>query len=126
MPNDLAMKVLAVALYAAILVVIGFLASKRVQSTRDYFVSDKSLGFFHVAFSARATGESAWLLLGLTGMGYAVGVQAFWVVVGEVLGVCGAWILMARRFKRLTDRYDSVTVPDYLSRDCATPGGRSA
>lgn len=114
MPNDLAMKVLAVALYAAILVVIGFLASKRVQSTRDYFVSDKSLGFFHVAFSARATGESAWLLLGLTGMGYAVGVQAFWVVVGEVLGVCGAWILMARRFKRLTDRYDSVTVPDYL------------
>ena len=39
MPNDLAMKVLAVGLYAAILVVIGFLASKRVQSTRDYFVS---------------------------------------------------------------------------------------
>ncbi len=111
---ELAMKLLAVALYAAALLVIGYLASKRVQSTRDYFVSGKSLGFFNVAFSARATGESAWLLLGLTGMGYAVGVQAFWVVVGEVLGVCGAWMLMARRFKRLTDRYDSVTMPDYL------------
>ena len=60
--------------------------------SRDYFVSDKSLGFFHVALSARATGESAWLLLGLTDMGYAVGVQAFWVVVGEVLGVCGACV----------------------------------
>lgn len=47
-------------------------------------------------------------------MGYLVGVQAFWVVLGEVLGVCGAWMLMARRFKRLTDRYDSITVPDYL------------
>ncbi|MCP4092855.1 MAG: sodium/proline symporter [Planctomycetes bacterium] len=108
------MKLLAVALYATILLVIGYLASKRVKSIRDYFVSGKNLGFFNVAFSARATGESAWLLLGLTGMGYAVGVQAFWVVLGEVLGVCGAWMLMARRFKRLTDRYDSVTVPDYL------------
>ncbi|MFK5956180.1 MAG: sodium/proline symporter [Planctomycetota bacterium] len=108
------MKLLAVGIYAAILLVIGHLASKRVKSIRDYFVSGKNLGFFNVAFSARATGESAWLLLGLTGMGYAVGVQAFWVVLGEVLGVCGAWIFMARRFKRLTDQYDSITVPDYL------------
>jgi sodium/proline symporter len=108
------MKLLAVGIYAAILLGIGYVASKRVHSIRDYFVSGKNLGFFNVAFSARATGESAWLLLGLTGMGYAVGVKAFWVVLGEVLGVCGAWMLMARRFKRLTDRYDSITVPDYL------------
>ncbi|MFK7961599.1 MAG: sodium/proline symporter [Phycisphaerales bacterium] len=114
MPTESVMKLLAVGIYASILIVIGYLASKRVKSTRDYFVSGKNLGFFNVAFSARATGESAWLLLGLTGMGYAVGVQAFWVVLGEVLGVAGAWILMSRRFKRLTDRYDSVTVPDYL------------
>ena len=112
--SALTIKLLAVALYAGILLLIGYLASKRVKTTRDYFVSGKNLGFFNVAFSARATGESAWLLLGLTGMGYLVGVQAFWVVLGEVLGVCGAWILMARRFKRLTDRYDSITVPDYL------------
>ncbi len=111
---DFTMKLLAVGIYAAILLVIGYLASKRVKSIRDYFVSGKNLGFFNVAFSARATGESAWLLLGLTGMGYAVGVQAFWVVLGEVIGVCGAWIFMARRFKRLTDHYDSITVPDYL------------
>ena len=81
---------------------------------RDYYASGKRLGFFNVAFSARATGESAWLLIGLTGMGYATGVQAFWVVLGEVIGVGGAWLLMARRFKRLSDRYDAITVPDYL------------
>lgn len=108
------MKVLAVALYATILLVIGHLASKRTQDIRDYFASGKKLGFFNVAFSARATGESAWLLLGLTGMGYAVGAKALWVVLGELIGVGGAWLLMVRRFKRLTNRYDSITVPDYL------------
>jgi sodium/proline symporter len=101
-------------LYASVLVVIGYLASKRMHDIRDYFASGKRLGFINVAFSSRATGESAWLLLGLTGMGYAIGVKAFWVVLGEMLGVGIAWIVMSRRFKRLTDRYDSITVPDYL------------
>lgn len=108
------MKLLAVAIYASILLGIGYLASKKTHTIRDYFASGKNLGFFNVAFSARATGESAWLLLGLTGMGYAIGAQAFWVVLGELIGVGGAWIFMARRFKRLTDKYDSLTVPDYF------------
>lgn len=72
------------------------------------------MGFWVVAFSSRATGESAWLLLGLTGMGAMIGVKAFWVVFGEVLGVMTAWLLMAKPFKRLTDKYDSVTIPDFL------------
>lgn len=111
---DAAWKIIAVSIYAIVLLAIGYVASKRTKTIRDYFASDKKLGFINVAFSARATGESAWLLIGLTGMGFAVGVHAFWVVVGECLGVAGAWLLMARRFKRLTDRYDSLTVPDYL------------
>lgn len=105
---------IAIAIYAAILLVIGFAASKKMHDIKDYFAGGKKMGFLAVAFSARATGESAWLLLALTGMGFALGVQAFWVVVGEIIGVGGAWLFMSRRFKRLTDQYDSITVPDYL------------
>lgn len=67
-----------------------------------------------VAFSARATGESAWLLLGLTGLGAMVGVSAFWVVLGEVIGVTVSWFFMAEKFKKFTDKYNSITIPDYL------------
>ena len=107
-------KLIGVFAYLGILLYIGMLASRRMKDVRDYYAGGKQMGFWSVAFSARATGESAWLLLGLTGMGAAVGVQALWVVVGEVLGVGGAWLFLSRRFKRLTDRYDSLTVPDYL------------
>jgi len=110
----MALKLIAVFGYLAALLVIGAMASKRMKDVGDYFAGGKKLGFWVVAFSSRATGESAWLLLGLTGMGAAIGAQAFWVVLGEVFGVAGAWLLMARRFKKLTDRYDSITVPDYL------------
>ena len=114
MQSDTAMKGLAVILYAAILLLIGWLASRRMHSIRDYYAGNKTLGFINVAFSARATGESAWLLLGLTGTGFAVGLQGLWIILGELLGVGMAWWLMAGRFKRLSDRYDALTVPDYL------------
>lgn len=108
------LKILAVVSYLSVLVLIGVVASRRMKDLRDYLVGGKDLGYLAVAFSARATGESAWLLLGLTGMGAAVGYKALWVVLGEVLGVALAWTVLSRPFKRLTDRYDSVTIPDYL------------
>ena len=114
MQETMIYKVVGVAVYLLALVGLGVAASRRMKNLRDYFAGGKDLGFLAVAFSARATGESAWLLLGLTGMGAAVGLKAMWVVAGELLGVGAAWFLLARRFKRLTDRYDSITVPDYL------------
>ena len=101
-------------LYFAVLFAIGYYASKKINNISDYYVGGKKLGFWVVAFSTRATGESAWLLLGLTGMGAIAGVSAFWVVVGEVIGVSTAWLLMAKPFKKTTDQYKSITIPDYL------------
>jgi len=72
------------------------------------------MGFWAVAFSARATGESGWLLIGLTGMGAIAGYSGYWVVAGEVLGVFLSWQFMAKRFKRRSDTYNSITIPDYL------------
>jgi len=107
-------KLIGVLLYLAVLLYIGHRASRHVNNVRDYFAGGKNMGFWSVAFSARATGESAWLLLGLTGLGAAQGMTALWVVLGEVVGVGGAWLFLSRRFKRLSDRYDSLTIPDYL------------
>ena len=107
-------KYIILFLYLGILFIIGMLASKKIAGAKDYFVGGKKLGYWVVAFSSRATGESAWLLLGLTGMGAIIGLKALWVVLGEVLGVSIAWLFMAKPFKRLTDQYDSITIPDYL------------
>ena len=90
-------------------------ASRESGDLKGYYVAGKRLPSWVIAFSSNATGESAWLLLGLTGMGYAIGVHAFWVILGEVLGVAAAWIFVARPFKEYTDRFDSITVPDYLT-----------
>ena len=108
--------------YFAILLLIGVLAARRIHDLSDYYVGGKQMGYWVVAFSARASGESAWLYLGLTGLGAMVGMRAMWVVVGEFVGVAIAWFFMAAPFKRATDEYGSITVPDYLVSRFATPG----
>ena len=101
-------------LYVAVLIGIGLSSGKENKTVEGYYVAGKKLRYWIISFSTNATGESSWLLLGLTGMGYAIGVHAFWVVLGEVLGVAFCWIYMARRLKVYTDKFNSITVPDYL------------
>ena len=112
--QDFLIKIVVLALYVGVLFLIGILASRRIKGMSDYYVGGKKLGFWAVAFSARATGESGWLLIGLTGMGAIAGFSSYWVVIGELLGVMVSWQFMAKRFKRRSDSYGSVTIPDYL------------
>lgn len=112
--KDLIIKIAVLAVYVGILFLIGILASRRIKSMSDYYVGGKKMGFWAVAFSARATGESGWLLIGLTGMGAIAGYSAYWVVLGELLGVFISWQFMARLFKRRTDQYKAITIPDFL------------
>jgi sodium/proline symporter len=108
--------VLAVLLvYLGLLAGFGIWSRKETHSLKGFFLAGKKLPGWVVAFSTNATGESGWLLLGLTGMGYAVGMKAYWVVVGEIVGIGASWLLISRRLKRLADDSDSITVPDVLS-----------
>ena len=101
--------------YLAILTGVAIWSSRESRSLEGYFLAGKKLPYWVVAFSTNATGESGWLLLGLTGMGYAVGAQAYWVVVGEIIGIAASWWLISRRLKRFSDEADAITVPDVLA-----------
>jgi len=101
-------------IYLLILMCFAFWSRKETHTLSGYYLAGRKLPPYVVAFSTNATGESGWLLLGLTGMGYAVGAQAFWVVLGEVIGIGLAWLLVARRLKRLSDQAEAITVPDVL------------
>ncbi|MDP6614277.1 MAG: sodium/proline symporter, partial [Candidatus Marinimicrobia bacterium] len=107
-------KTIVLTVYFSILLGIGFFASRRIKNISDYYVGGKKLNYWIAALSARSTGESGWLLIGVTGMGALIGVSAMWIVVGEVIGVFFSWQYMAKKFKRLTNEYNSITIPDFL------------
>jgi len=104
-----------------LVVYLGILAALAAWGRRDthtlsgFYLAGKKLPYWVVAFSTNATGESGWLLLGLSGMGYLYGAQVYWVMVGQLIGIGASWWLMARRLKKLGDETDSITVPDVLA-----------
>ena len=101
--------------YLGILIALAIWSRRETHTLSGFYLAGKKLPYWVVAFSTNATGESGWLLLGLSGMGYLVGAQAYWIVVGEIVGIGLSWWVMSRRLKALGDETDSITVPDVLS-----------
>ncbi|HOC18582.1 MAG TPA: hypothetical protein PKK95_09950, partial [Vicinamibacterales bacterium] len=101
--------------YLALTVILGLWQARRTRSQADFVLGSSRLPGWMLALSERATGESAWLLLGLTGFVYANGLSAIWIAVGCLTGISTAWVVLARRFRSEAERYRALTMPDYFS-----------
>jgi sodium/proline symporter len=81
----------------------------------EFFVGGRKMHRFVVALSAVVSGRSAWLLLGVTGMSYKIGVSAVWAVVGYILVEMLLFLFYAKRLRNFSETYDCITVPDFFA-----------
>ena len=101
--------------YLAIMLGIGFYFSTRKMTQSDFLLGGKKIPGWALALSERATGESAWLILGLTGFAFSKGISAIWIAVGCVSGILVSWIWLAHKFRQEADKYNALTLPDYFA-----------
>ena len=100
--------------YLLFLIVVGLMSIKYNKSQEDYLLAGRRLGPWVTAFSERASGESAWLLLALPGAAISVGLGEVWTVVGITLGIIASWFLIAEKLRIETEKYSALTIPGYL------------
>ena len=103
-------------LYLLLIISVGILSNKFISSQLDFLLAGRRLGPWVTAFSERASGESAWLLLGLPGAAIAVGYGEVWAVIGIISGIILSWFLIAERLRAETEQYQALTIPDYLQK----------
>ena len=103
-------------LYLLLIISVGILSNKFINSQLDFLLAGRRLGPWVTAFSERASGESAWLLLGLPGAAIAVGYGEIWAVIGIISGIILSWFLIAERLRAETEKYEALTIPDYLQK----------
>lgn len=103
-------------LYLVGLIIITIFTARQSKSTSDYVLGGKKISGFYLALSERATGESAWLLLGLTGEAYLLGIQAAWIALGCIAGILFIWLVMGNRLRDEADKTCSLTVSSLISR----------
>ena len=92
------------------------ITNRFVSSQLDFLLAGRKLGPWVTAFSERASGESAWLLLGLPGAAIAIGYGEFWAVIGITLGIISSWFLIAEKLRYETEKLDAMTIPDFLEK----------
>ena len=103
-------------IYLTVTVFIAWWYSRGEKTNESFVLGQKKFGGTALALSERATGESAWLLLGLTGHAYSEGISAIWVALGCVIGIIFIWLMMAGRLQKKTDQTGAMTVSSLLGR----------
>ncbi|MGI6124516.1 MAG: sodium/proline symporter [Acetivibrionales bacterium] len=109
---------IAMCIYMAIVIGIGLYYAKRASASSDnYLIGGRSLGPWVTAMGAEASDMSGWLLMGLPGVAYWVGLSdAIWTAIGLLIGTYLNWLLVAKRLRNYTViASDSITIPDFLS-----------
>ncbi len=101
-------------LYQALLLAVGYWASKRVTTEEDYFLGGRQLGPVVAALSYSASSSSAWSLLGMSGAAYVFGLSAIWIASGSILGAIIAWTYVAPRLVKFSHENNTVTIGDFL------------
>lgn len=100
--------------YLVIVLAVGIYTSRRMKRLDDFLLAGRRLGAVATAISERASGESAWFLLGLPGAAYAAGFTEYWTVIGIGAGIFASWALIAIPLRRMTEKYGALTLPDYF------------
>ncbi len=119
MSQDTLQILLAMSVYMLLVIGIGVFFAKRANASSDnYFIGGRTLGPWVTAMSAEASDMSGWLLMGLPGVAYFLGLaDAFWTAIGLAIGTYVNWLIVAKRLRTYSQTAgDAITLPEFFSR----------
>ncbi|WP_017549342.1 sodium/proline symporter PutP [Salinicoccus carnicancri] len=104
------------AVYFLILILIGYYAYKQSTSNlNEYMLGGRNIGPWVTALSAGASDMSGWMLMGLPGSMYSVGLSSIWIAIGLTAGAYVNYWIVAPRLRVYSEvSKDSITLPDFF------------
>ena len=103
-------------LFLALMTGIGIWGMKKTKTLGDFFLGGRTLGPWISAVAYGTSYFSAVIFIGFAGtQGWQFGLDALWIAVGNaVIGAGAAWLVLARRTRRMTQNLDTMTMPEFL------------
>lgn len=119
MQNNI-LEVVAFVVYLILVLSVGiyfFVKGKKLQGgDKEYFLGGRQMNGWVAALSAGASDMSAWVLMGLPGSIYLLGMGQVWISVGLLIGTICAWVFVAPKLRRYSIKAgDAITIPQYLT-----------
>ena len=118
MLNAQTFTIIALCVYAAAMVLIGYISYGKSQTLDGFLIGGRKIGAWSTAFSYGTTYFSAVVFIGYAGQhGWNIGIGAMWIGIGNaVLGCLLSWLLFANRTRKMTKKLNARTMPDYFEK----------
>jgi solute:Na+ symporter, SSS family len=100
--------------YAVLMIVIGAIVSRRVRETSSFFVAGRGLSAGLICSTLLAANIGSGSTVGATGLGYRVGLSAWWWVGSAGIGSLILAFAVGPKIWRIAREHSLYTVGDYL------------
>jgi SSS family solute:Na+ symporter len=109
-------SIVLLVLFFAIMTAVGIWGMRKTRSLSDFFLGGRNMGPWISAIAYGTSYFSAVIFIGFAGkQGWMFGIHALWIALGNALiGAAGAWLVLARRTRRMTQNLDAMTMPEFL------------
>ncbi|MDR2394273.1 MAG: sodium/solute symporter [Treponema sp.] len=103
-------------LFLILMTSIGIWGMGKTKTLGDFFLGGRTMGPWVSAVAYGTSYFSAVLFIGFAGtQGWQFGLNALWIALGNgLIGALAAWVVLARRTRRMTQNLDTMTMPAYL------------
>ncbi|MBP3387474.1 MAG: sodium:solute symporter [Clostridia bacterium] len=110
--------VVALSIYAAIMIAIGIISYGRSKSLDNFLIGGRKIGAWATAFAYGTTYFSAVVFVGYAGQhGWNIGIGSVWIGIGNAfLGCLLSWLLFANRTRKMTKHINAKTMPEYFEK----------
>lgn len=112
------LKYVFLALFVAIMVVVGIISKRKINSVQDFFLGGRKMGPWLSAFAYGTTYFSAVIFIGYAGKtGWGFGISATFIGIGNaIIGSLLAWLILAKRTRKMTHELNVSTMPDFFEK----------
>ena len=106
---------ITVMIYMFIIAWLGYLGYRHTKNASDYLIGGRQVNTFLMAISYGATFISTSAIVGFGGVAAAFGMGIQWLcLLNMLVGVIIAFIFFGRRTRRLGEKYNANTFPQFL------------
>ena len=119
----MSLSTLFLIVFIMLLACTGLYAMRRTKSLEDFFLGGRKVGPWISAFSYGTSYFSAVIFIGFAGnLGWKYGWPAMSIGLGNaIFGSLCAWLVLARRTRRMTQNLGAMTMPGFFAERYAAP-----
>ena len=109
-------ELIAIGLYVLLMIMIGIYSyRKSTSNSEEFLIGGRKMGAFVTALSAGAADMSGWLLMGLPGAMYTMGISGAWLPIGLTIGAFLNYVIVAPRLRVYTEvAKNAITLPVFF------------